>query len=119
MRRLETLRPEFDARGIRVLTVSTDSVEELQQGRDAHGLQGTLLSDGELKVTDAFGLRNTLFHAAPPRDEQEALPVPATLLVDRDGTVLWMDVSENYQRRSGPEVVRAAIERYLDPPQTP
>ena len=97
-----------------MLTVSTDAVEELQNGRDAHGLQAIMLSDFDLKVTDAFGLRNTLFHSAPPGDEQEALPVPATLLVDRDGKVLWMDLAENYQRRSGPEVVLAALQKYLD-----
>ena len=111
---METLRPEFDKREIQVVTVSTDSVEELQNGRDAHGLQAIMLSDFDLKVTDAFGLRNTLYHSAPPGDEQEALPVPATLLVDRDGRVLWMDLAENYQRRSGPEVVLAALQKYLD-----
>ena len=97
-----------------MLTVSTDSVEELQNGRDAHGLQAIMLSDADLKVTDAFGLRNTLVHSAPPGDEQEALPVPASILVDKDGTVLWMDLSENYQRRSGPDVVLAALQEHLD-----
>ena len=114
MRRWETLRPEFDKRDIQVLTVSTDSVEELQNGRDAHGLQAIMLSDADLKVTDAFGLRNTLVHSAPPGDEQEALPVPASLLVDKDGKILWMDLSENYQRRSGPDVVLAAMQKHLD-----
>ncbi len=97
-----------------MVTVSTDSVEELQNGRDAHGLQAIMLSDYDLKVTDAFGLRNTLVHSAPPGDEQEALPVPATLLVDRDGKILWMELAENYQRRSGPEVVLAALQKHLD-----
>jgi len=27
---------------------------------------------------------------------------------------LWMDVSDNYQRRSGPEVVLAALQAHLD-----
>lgn len=108
------LRSEFDKRDIQVVTVSTDSVEELRNGRDAHGLQAIMLSDTELKVTDAFGLRNTLVHTAPPGDEQEALPVPASILVDRDGKVLWMDLAENYQRRSGPEVVLAAMQTHLD-----
>ena len=79
-----------------------------------HGLQATMLSDPELVVTDAFGLRNTGYHSAPPGDDTEALPVPASLLVDADGKVLWMDVAENYQRRSGPEVVQAALEEHLD-----
>ena len=109
----EDLRPEFDQRGIKVVTVSTDSVEEIQRGRAAHGIQADMIADFDLKVTDKFGLRNELVHSAPPGDEQEALPVPATLLVDRSGKVLWMDLSENYQRRSGPEVVLAAIRKHL------
>ena len=73
-----------------------------------------MLSDRTLAVTDAFGLRNQGAHSGNPRDEIEALPIPTSLLVDADGTVLWMDVSANYQRRSGPEVVLAALQDHLD-----
>ena len=48
------------------------------------------------------------------QDGMEALPVPTSLLIDADGKVLWKDQSENYQRRSGPEVVLAALQRHLD-----
>jgi hypothetical protein len=34
--------------------------------------------------------------------------------MDANGNVLWIDVSENYQRRSGPEVVLAALQNHLD-----
>jgi len=47
----------------------------------------------------------------------KALPVPTTLLVSSDGQVLWIDQSENYQRRSGPEVVLAALQSHLDTPE--
>ena len=116
MRRLEELRAEFDQRGVEVITVSTDLPEEIAADRHLHGLQARMLSDQQLVVTDLFGLRNTAFHSAPPGDDTEALPVPATLLVDREGTVLWMDVSENYQRRSDPSVVLAAMQYHFDTP---
>ena len=73
-----------------------------------------MLSDPDLIVTDIFGLRNTGYHSAPPGDDTVALPVPTSLLVDAAGKILWMDKSENYQRRSGPEVVLAALQTYLD-----
>jgi len=114
LRRLEELRTEFDRRGVQVVTISTDHPEEILADRHLHGLQARMLSDPELKVTDAFGLRNQGFHSAPPSDDTEALPVPTTLLVDADGTVLWIDMSENYQRRSDPEVVLAAMQTYFD-----
>jgi len=63
-------------------------------------------------MPSACATRYSIQHP-PPGDEHEALPVPATLLIDSDGTVLWMDIAENYQRRSGPEVVLAAIEEHL------
>ena len=71
------------------------------------------MSDRDLEVTDAFGLRNLGPHSGPPSGA-EALPVPTTLLIDSSGKVLWVDHSENYQRRSGPEYVLAALKTHLD-----
>ena len=42
--------------------------------------------------------------------------MPATLLVDGEGKVLWLDLSEDYQRRSDPSVVLAAMREYFDAP---
>ncbi len=114
MRRLEELRAEFDRRGVLVVTVSTDTPEEIREERRRHGLQARMLSDPDLVVTDAFGLRNQAFHSAPPGDDTQALPVPTTLLVDTDGKVLWIDMSENYQRRSDPQVVLDAMQAHFD-----
>lgn len=74
-----------------------------------------MLSDRDLEVTDRFGLRNKGRHSGPPPPlGAKALPVPTSLLVGADGTVLWMDQSENYQRRSDPDHVLAALRKHLD-----
>ena len=99
---------------MQVVTVSTDHPEEIREERGAHGLQAIMLSDPDLVVTDAFGLRNTGYHSAPPGDDTQALPVPTSLLIDGQGRVLWIDQVKNYQRRSGPEVVLAALRKHLD-----
>ncbi|MCP4004386.1 MAG: peroxiredoxin family protein [bacterium] len=115
MRRWEELRPEFDERGVAILTVSTDTPKELAKGHRKHGLGATMLSDRELDVTDRFGLRNEGIHSGPPPPiGAKALPVPTSLLVDANGQVLWMDQSENYQRRSDPDYVLAALHKHLD-----
>ena len=110
------LQREFDKRDVQVLTVSTDKPDVIRKKRGAHRLQARMLSDRNLAVTDAFGLRNQLINSGPPDDEVEALPVPTTLLVSSSGEVLWIDQAENYQRRSGPEVVLAALQTHLDAP---
>jgi hypothetical protein len=69
-----------------------------------------MLSDPELEVTDRFGLRNQLIQTGPPGRPQ---PVPTTILADAAGTILWMDQSANYQQRSDPDVVRAALAAHL------
>ena len=56
-----------------------------------------MLSDRDLTVTDAFGLRNLGFHSGPLG--LEGLPVPTSILIGSDGKVLWVDQAENYQRR--------------------
>lgn len=114
MRRWEELRPELDARGVRIVTVSTDTPAELAAGSPKHGLGATMLADRTLEVTDRFGLRNRGRHSGPPPPRgPDALPVPTSLLVDGDGRVLWMDQSGNYQRRSDPEYVLGALREHL------
>lgn len=90
-----------------MLAVSTDSPEQIAAGRARHGLAGVFLADPELRVIDRFGLRN-LNTALRPAGVP-GLPVPTTLLVDRDGVVRWKDQSRDYMQRSDPDVVRAAL----------
>ena len=111
---MEELRAEFDERGVKVITVSVDLPEVIAEKRHLHGLQAIMLSDQQLAVTDAFGLRNQGVPSAPGSEPAKALPVPATLLIDREGTVLWRDLSEDYQRRSDPSVVLAAMQAHFD-----
>jgi len=94
--------------------VSVDLPEVIADRRHLHGLQATMLSDQQLAVTDKFGLRNKGFHSAPGSEEAEALPVPATLLIDESGKVVWIDLSADYQRRSDPSVVLTAMEAHFD-----
>ena len=71
-----------------------------------------MLSDRNLEVTDLFGLRNEGIHSGMP-GSAKALPVPTSILADGDGKVLWMDQSENYQRRSDPDRVLGALQTHL------
>ncbi len=96
---------------MQILTVSTDTPNELAKGHPRHGIGATMLSDRDLEVTKKFGLRNEGRHSGLPRGPR--LPVPTSLLVDGGGKVLWMDQSENYQRRSNPDYVLGALREHL------
>jgi hypothetical protein len=72
-----------------------------------------MLADRDLHVTDLFGLRNQGAHSGPPVGGAKALPVPTSILADVDGKVVWIDQSENYQRRSDPDYVLGALRKHL------
>ena len=99
---------------MKIVTISTDTPAEIAKQRGKHGLKATMLSDRDLSVTDAFGLRNQGIHSGPPGGAVKALPVPTSLLVSAEGKVLWKDQAENYQRRSDEGVVLGALRAHLD-----
>jgi peroxiredoxin len=104
------LRGYFDDRGIQIIAVCTDTPEQIQAGKTKHGLQAIFISDNDLSFTDAFGLRNLNTAVRPPG--VPGLPVPTTLFVGSDGVVLWKDQSTDYQQRSDPERVKAALSAF-------
>jgi peroxiredoxin len=81
-------------------------------GRAMHGLKATMLADPKLKIIEQFGYRNKNINnfKTPGRP---GLPVPTTLLIDPEGKVVWKDQSDNYTRRSDPEVVGAALAEHF------
>ncbi len=111
MRRWEELRPALDERKIRIVTVCTDTPEKIRAGRGKHGLRGSMLSDRKLEVTDLYGLRNQAVNTGPPGVPGQ--PVPTTILADAQGVVRWIDQSENYQRRSDPAYLLAALQEHI------
>jgi peroxiredoxin len=100
----------LDLRGIALVAVSSDTPAQIRTGRAKHGAQATLLADPELRVTKQYGLLNRK-GLAPGGIRR--LPVPTTILVDASGIVRWIDQATDYQVRSHPERVLAAIRRTL------
>jgi peroxiredoxin len=112
LRRWEELRPELDARGIALVAISAETPEQIRAGRGKHGLGATLLADPDLAVTARYGLVNRKAVALKPAGLRH-LPIPTTLLVDAGGSVRWIDQAADYQVRSHPERVLAAIRRTI------
>ena len=81
-------------------------------GRAAHGLGATMLADPKLRITEQFGVRNQNINNFNPF-ARPGLPIPTSLLIDEKGTVVWKDQSDNYTRRSDPEIVRAALNEHF------
>jgi len=71
-----------------------------------------MLADREVALITRLGIRNQGFHSGIP-GQAKSLPIPTTVLIDAQGIVRWIDQHENYQSRSDPAIVMAAVEANL------
>jgi len=95
-----------------MVAVCADSPAAIRRGRGRHGAGFPILSDQDLEVTDRYNLRHEKA-LTPKRGIIRPLPIPTTILVDAGGIVRWIDQAENYQVRSHPDRVMAAIHTAL------
>ena len=59
LRGLQLSLSEFRERGVQVVAVSPDSVEQNRGVAERHGIEFPILSDAELAVTRAFGIERS------------------------------------------------------------
>jgi peroxiredoxin len=116
--------PAFLAAGARVVAISPQTPDASLTLVERAELPFTVLSDVGNVVAASFGLvhpipgdlaevyvRNGFDLAGDNAQDPSALslPLPGTYVVDRDGTIVFASVSEDYTVRADPEVVLAAV----------
>jgi peroxiredoxin len=120
MEAMNLVLPEIERAGATVAGISPQTVKQSFFMRDQHKLRFPLLSDAGNNFAQQFGLT----YRVP--DEQQAvyqrafvnlpfvngddsweLPIPATYIIDHDGTVLYASANEDYTERPEPaEIIR-------------
>src|SRR5579863_5187325 len=126
MEAMNLIGPEIEQAGGMLIAISPQTVKQSFFMHDQHKLRFPLLSDAGNHVARQFGLSYRVpdFQAAVYRrafvnlpftngDESWELPIPATYILDRDGTVLYASANEDYTERPEPEdilrVLRATL----------
>jgi peroxiredoxin len=116
MEAMNLILPELEQAGATLAAISPQTVQQSFFMHDQHKLRFPLLSDAGNKVARQFGLT----YRVP--DEQRAvyqrafvnlpfvngdgsweLPIPATYIIDRDGSVLYASANEDYAERPEPQ----------------
>ena len=110
--------PRIQAAGANLAAISPQTVKQSFFMRDQHRLRFPLLSDSHNQVARGFGLVYSI-----PEEQKKVysrtfvnlpflngeasweLPIPATYLVDRQGTVLYASADPDYTRRPEPEEI--------------
>jgi peroxiredoxin len=96
---------DFDARGIRVAGISVDPPEINRRQSKKLGYTFTLLSDPKAEVIRRY---DVLHPGAGPKGADIARP--AEFLIDADGVVRWVNLTDNIAVRARPEQVFRAFD---------
>jgi len=82
-----------------VLFVTVDPVEKNLDLAASLGIGYHILSDPDLEVIDAYGVRHV------EGGLTDDIARPATFIIDREGTVVWRDLTENWRIRVRPDAI--------------
>jgi mycoredoxin-dependent peroxiredoxin len=95
---------EFEARGINVVAISVDSPDINKRQSQKLGYTFPLLSDPDAKTIRRY---DVLHPGAGPKGADIARP--AEFLLDSNGIVRWVNLTENIAVRARPEQVLEAF----------
>jgi peroxiredoxin len=96
---------EFTARGVHLAAISVDSVEINHGHAQKMGFTFPLLSDADTSVIRRY---DVLHRGAGPKNNDIARP--AEFCVDANGTVQWVNLTENIAVRARPEQALSVID---------
>lgn len=112
MEAMNAILPEIEKVGATLAAISPQTVKQSFFMHDQHKLRFPLLSDSGNNVAHKFGLTYRVSHEQEALykrtfvnlpfvngDDSWQLPIPATYIVDRDGTVVYASANEDYTER--------------------
>ncbi|MGO8987028.1 MAG: peroxiredoxin-like family protein [Terriglobales bacterium] len=123
MEAMNYISAELEAAGAFLVAVSPQTEKQAFFMRDQHKLTFPLLVDARNQVAREFGLvyrvaeeqqglyRSTFVNLPFVNgDSSWELPIPATFVIDRDGTILFAAANEDYGERPEPLAILSAVE---------
>ena len=122
MEAMNLILPQIAQAGAALVAISPQTVKQSYFMRDQHKLRFPLLSDAGNKVARQFGLtyRAPEYQQALYKktfvnlpfingDDSWELPIPATYILDRGGTILYASADEDYTQRPEPSDILKAL----------
>jgi peroxiredoxin len=119
---MNIIQPQIEQAGAMLVAISPQTVKQSFFMHDQHKLRFPLLSDAGNAVAKQFGL--TYRVSAPQEavyrrafvnlpftngDDSWELPIPATYILDRDGTILYASANEDYTERPEPAEIVSVL----------
>ncbi len=113
MEAMNLVVPHIEEAGATLVAISPQTVKQAFFMHDQHKLRFPLLSDAGNKIARQFGLtyrvpamQEAIYRRAfvnlpfTNGDDSWELPIPATYILDRDGTILYASANEDYTEQT-------------------
>ena len=111
--------------GARVIAISPEKPDYLDKMADKSGATFTLLYDEGYKIADAYDVTfkptsmqlfsyNVVLNGELKKshsDELQLLPIPATYILNQDGTIAWRQFDPDYKNRSSVNEIIEALNK--------
>lgn len=124
MEAMNYIAAQIEAAEASLVAISPQTVKQAYFMHDQHKLRFPLLVDSHNAVARQFGLvyrvseeqqklyRSTFVNLPFANgDDSWDLPIPATYVIDRDGSIVFASVNEDYTERPEPLEILSAVER--------
>ena len=122
MEAMNLILPQLEQVGATFVAISPQTVKQSFFMHDQHKLRFPLLSDAGNNVASQFGLtyrvpeyQQALYKKTFVNlpfingDDSWELPIPATYILDHDGTILYASANEDYTQRPEPSDILKAL----------
>lgn len=123
MEAMNLVLPKIEQAGATLVAISPQTVKQTFFMHDQHRLRFSLLSDAGNDVARQFGLtyrvpalQEVVYRRAfvnlpfTNGDDSWELPIPATYIIDREGTVTFTSANEDYTERPEPLEILGALQ---------
>ena len=124
MEAMNLVLPQIEQAGAMLVAISPQTVKQSFFMHDQHKLRFPLLSDAHNQVARQFGLtyrvpaaQEAVYRRAfvnlpfTNGDDSWQLPIPATYILDRNGTILYAGANEDYTERPEPSEIVAILRK--------
>ncbi len=121
---MNLILPQIEQAGATLVAISPQTVKQSFFMHDQHKLRFPLLSDAGNKVARQFKLtyrvpelQEAVYRRAfvnlpfTNGDDSWELPIPATHILDRDGTIIYASANEDYTERPEPADIIRTLQR--------
>lgn len=136
MRYYSRMVPELDKLGATLVAINPETPDESLTVKERHHLPFEVLSDAGQRVARAYGLvfeltpgLGKVYEARFKMSERQGkkpgpdgkvaseLPLAATYVIDRDGTIRWAFLDVDYKKRAQPADILEAVRKLRAPAQ--